>query len=651
MRLTPVLAFLALLPGCAWVTEADMDRRTPELDNDGDGVAAFEDCDDTDAAVSPLLDETWYNGVDNNCDGKDDYDQDEDGFVATGYDGLATNGAAGSGALPGGDCDDVAPRISPQQPDDWYDGVDQNCDGLDDYDQDGDGFVQREDVGKATTYVDGSGQLPGGDCNDEDGAFRPDAGDDWYDGIDRNCDRKDDYDQDEDGWVRDEDAGRITVGVERSGLLPSGDCDDGDATIRPGATDAWYDGVDSDCREDDDYDADLDGVRAEAHGGEDCDDANADAYPGARETIGDGVDADCALGDDGVRLAPLAGYTWGDIREVGLVASDNRVYLGVATRSLATSSLSLRNAVVFFHWSQSNVAVDTAAFVPAFPGSSASGYELDAAAFNARTGTSDWFYVSYAAHDASRRQYFTGEYDAVATSGVRTRSVSGTDSSTSVPIRAVSNAFDASDVIHALYCESSIGTTHWTRFASSGTSFSGLSSGDQDGYSADACLVDFMDGTPYVSFADVDEREAWDLSYATWDPADSAFELLALSDETPFVPLTLRAPRGFPPGALLTVSEAGDVWIADRASLTLEVLEGDAVDADAVLTEDGVLFVAWVDSTGSAMLSRENADGTFTTSPLYTDARATRARVWADADDVLVAVGGEDDLALIALSR
>ena len=34
-----------------------------------------------------------------------------------------------------------------------------------------------------------------------------------------------------------------------------------------------------------------------------------------------------------------------------------------------------------------------------------------------------------------------------------------------------------------------------------------------------------------------------------------------------------------------------------------------------------------------------------------TDARATRARVWADADDVLVAVGGEDDLALIALSR
>ena len=108
MRLTPVLAFLALLPGCAWVTEADMDRRTPELDNDGDGVAAFEDCNDADAAVSPLLDETWYNGVDNDCDGRDDYDQDEDGFVATGYDGLATPGVEGSGGLPGGDCDDGA---------------------------------------------------------------------------------------------------------------------------------------------------------------------------------------------------------------------------------------------------------------------------------------------------------------------------------------------------------------------------------------------------------------------------------------------------------------------------------------------------------------------------------------------------------------
>jgi streptogramin lyase len=127
--------------------------------------------------------------------------------------------------------------------------------------------------------------------------------------------------------------------------------------------------------------------------------------------------------------------------------------------------------------------------------------------------------------------------------------------------------------------------------------------------------------------------------------------LLQLSEETSIVPRVLRAPRGFAPGALLVVSDEGDVWISDRASRTLDVLEADAVDADAVLAADGTIFVAWVDADGSAMLSRENADGTYTTSPLYTDARATRARVWADADDVLVAVAGEDDLAFLALSR
>ena len=36
------------------------------------------------------------------------------------------------------------------------------------------------------------------------------------------------------------------------------DCDDADETVYPGATETWYDGVDQDCAEDDDYDADCD---------------------------------------------------------------------------------------------------------------------------------------------------------------------------------------------------------------------------------------------------------------------------------------------------------------------------------------------------------------------------------------------------------
>lgn len=68
-------------------------------------------------------------------------------------------------------------------------------------------------------------------------------------------------DADEDGYIALADGGD--------------DCDDTDATIHPGAEDAWYDGVDSNCDGADDYDADGDGHQAEAYGGDDCDDADA----------------------------------------------------------------------------------------------------------------------------------------------------------------------------------------------------------------------------------------------------------------------------------------------------------------------------------------------------------------------------------------
>ena len=67
----------------------------------------------------------------------------------------------------------------------WYDGVDQNCDGLSDYDQDGDG----ED----------SVDHGGADCNDADNAIFSTATEIWYDGVDQNCDGGNDYDQDGDG--------------------------------------------------------------------------------------------------------------------------------------------------------------------------------------------------------------------------------------------------------------------------------------------------------------------------------------------------------------------------------------------------------------------------------------------------------------------
>ncbi len=71
------------------------------------------------------------------------------------------------------------------------------------------------------------------------------------------------------------------------------DCDDGDASVYPGASDAWYDGVDSDCAGDSDYDADLDGYDSDAYGGTDCDDTSRRIRPDALDVPGDGVDGDC----------------------------------------------------------------------------------------------------------------------------------------------------------------------------------------------------------------------------------------------------------------------------------------------------------------------------------------------------------------------
>lgn len=68
------------------------------------------------------------------------------------------------------------------------------------------------------------------------------------------------------------------------------DCDDEDPSVYPGAEDAWYDGVDSDCAGDDDFDADLDGWGTDDG---DCDDDNPEVSPAELDWCDDGVDQDC----------------------------------------------------------------------------------------------------------------------------------------------------------------------------------------------------------------------------------------------------------------------------------------------------------------------------------------------------------------------
>jgi len=179
-------------------------------DNDGDGyLACYADCDDYDPNVNNGATETWYDGVDQDCDGLSDYDQDMDGDDDINYggtdcddqdptvEGLDIDGDGVSTC--DGDCDDSDETIYAGATETWYDGIDQDCSGGSDYDQDGDG---------EESYDSGMGM----DCDDTDANT---IGDD-----------------DGDGYFVCE-------------TVP--DCDDGDGTVYPGATEIFDDGIDQDC--------------------------------------------------------------------------------------------------------------------------------------------------------------------------------------------------------------------------------------------------------------------------------------------------------------------------------------------------------------------------------------------------------------------
>ncbi len=247
-----------------------------------DGIAelslAAVDCDDTDAAISPLASEACFDGADNDCNSAiDEGDPACEPYVDHDLDGYCEPGVDLNGD---GDCTDESEQTGdtdarPHDPT-TYPGAHENC--IDALDNDQDGFVDADDA-KCTYDADADGdgfcplgrdldgdgdcldageQIVASDCNDDDAQRYPGAVELCLVNADTDCDGKvflDDSDcierfadRDGDGFCGsgvDDDGDGFCLGVDeqRFGV----DCDDLDPSISPSAVEHCADAIDNDC--------------------------------------------------------------------------------------------------------------------------------------------------------------------------------------------------------------------------------------------------------------------------------------------------------------------------------------------------------------------------------------------------------------------
>ncbi len=218
-------------------------------DADQDGYTVEEgDCDDEDASVSPGAEEVC-DGVDNDCNGLTDdnasdastwyLDGDSDGYGDDANAVQQCDEPVGFVAS-GGDCDDGDAAYHPEAEESCDDPNDYNCDGSVGYeDADGDGHPACED------------------CDDGDAQVNPD-GVEVCDDDDNDCDGliddADDSTIGQDTWYSDGDGDGFgdPDSTTEACDAPSGyvddlqDCDDSDRTISPDAEEVCDD-VDNDC--------------------------------------------------------------------------------------------------------------------------------------------------------------------------------------------------------------------------------------------------------------------------------------------------------------------------------------------------------------------------------------------------------------------
>ena len=199
------LALLALT-GCK--DKDASDSGIDWVDNDADGYASDEDCNDDDAAINPAADEIC-DGVDNDCDeGIDDdaidaitfwTDADGDGYGDASTEASACEVPSGT-VDNADDCDDESADNSPDGVE-VCDGADNDCDGETDEDDATDVSTFYEDAdsdgyGNAESTADAC-EAPSGfvddatDCDDAEAQANPGLEEQCDDGIDNDCDGTD----------------------------------------------------------------------------------------------------------------------------------------------------------------------------------------------------------------------------------------------------------------------------------------------------------------------------------------------------------------------------------------------------------------------------------------------------------------------------
>ena len=143
------------------------------------------------------------------------------------------------------------------------------------------------------------------DCDDTNVSISPSSPELCGNGLDDDCDGdidSADLDAISVPWYTDADGdgyGDPTSFVSEACDPPAGtasllsDCDDTDSSISPAAQEVWYDGIDQDCANDGDFDADGDGFDSDIHGGADCLDTDSEINPDEAEVCGNLIDDDC----------------------------------------------------------------------------------------------------------------------------------------------------------------------------------------------------------------------------------------------------------------------------------------------------------------------------------------------------------------------